>query len=99
MVTGEHRRFPYLTFLDLAVTQQAVRAIRIAPVLCGKRHAGCRGDALAQRARGHIDARSVVHIGMALKAAADMAKRRKLVLGEEPAFSENGVETGGAMTL
>ena len=99
VVAGEHRSLPHLAFLDLAIAQQAERTIRIAPVLGGERHAHRGGDALTQRASGHVDAGSVVHVGMALQVATNMAQGLKIIFGEEPALGEHGIQGRGAVTL
>ena len=68
-------------------------------MLGGNRHAHGGGDALAERAGGHIDARGVVHVGMTLQVAADMAQRLEILLGEEPTLGEHGVQARSAMAL
>ena len=99
LVAGKHGGLPDLALLALAVAQQGVGAIVIAPVLGGNGHAHGGGDALAERTGGHVDARGVVHVGMALQVAADMAQRLEILLGEESALGEHGVQTRRAVTL
>nr|APO35108.1 FtsX-like permease family [uncultured bacterium] len=60
---------------------------------------GAGGDALTQRASGHVDAGSVVHVGMALQVATNMAQGLKIIFGEEPALGEHGIQGRGAVTL
>ena len=48
LVAGEHGSLPDLALLALAIAQQGVRAISIAPVLGGNRHTHGGGDALAK---------------------------------------------------
>ena len=99
LVAGKHGGLPDLALLALAIAQQGVRAVSITPVLGGNRHAHGGGDALAQRAGGHIDARGVVHVGMTLQVAADMTQRLEVLLGEEPALGEHGVQTRSTVAL
>ena len=99
VVAGEHGRLPHLALLALAVAQQRVDAVAVTPVLCGERHSDRGGDTLTERSGRHVDARRVIHIGMALQAAADMTERLELLLGKEPAFGEHGVECRSAMSL
>ena len=68
-------------------------------MLGGNGHAHGGGDALAERAGGHVDARGVVHVGMALQVAADVAQRLKILLGEEPTLGEHGVQTRRTVAL
>ena len=68
-------------------------------MLGGKRHSNRSGNALAERAGGHVNARGVVHIGVALQTAANMTERLELLLAEEPALGKHGVEGGGAVAL
>lgn len=48
---------------------------------------------------GHVDARGVIHVGMALQVAADVAQRLEILLGEESALGEHGVQARRAVTL
>ena len=99
LVAGKHGGLPDLALLALAVAQQGVGAIVVAPVLGGNGHTHGGGDALAERTGGHVDARGVVHVGMALQVAADVAQRLQVLLGEEPALGEHGVQTRRAVAL
>ena len=99
LVAREHGGLPDLALLDLAVTKQAVGAIGIAPVLGGERHAHGSRDALAQGAGGHVDARGIVHVGVALKVAADMAQGLEVLLGEEATLGEGRIQRGSAVAL
>ena len=74
VVAGEHRGLPHLTLFDLAVAQQDVRAISVAPVLGGKCHANASRDALTEGTGGHVNTRRVIHVGMTLQMAADVAQ-------------------------
>ena len=99
LVAGKHGGLPDLALLALAIAQQGVRAVSIAPVLGGNRHTHGGRDTLAERAGGHVDARGVVHVGMTLQVAADMAQRLEVLLGEEPALGEHGVQARSAVAL
>ena len=99
LVAREHRGLPDLALLDLTVAEDGVGTVVLVPVLGGERHAHGSADALAERAGGHVDARGVVHVRVALQAAADVAQRLELLNGEEPAARENGVERGGRVAL
>ena len=99
LVAGKHGGLPDLAFLALTIAQQGVRAVSIAPVLSGNGHAHGGGNALAERASGHVDARGVVHVRVTLQVAANMAQRLEVLLGEEPALGEHGVQARSAMTL
>jgi hypothetical protein len=68
-------------------------------VLGGNGHAHGGGDALAERTGGHVNARSVVHVGMTLQVAADVAQRLKILLGEEPTLGEHSVQTRCTVAL
>ena len=48
VVARKHSGLPHLALLNLAVAQQGIGAIDIAPMLSGKRHSHGSGDALAK---------------------------------------------------
>jgi hypothetical protein len=99
VVAGEHGRLPHLALLALAVAQQRVDAVAVTPALCGECHSNRGGDTLTERSGRHVDARRVIHIGMALQAAADTTERLELLLGKEPALGEHGIERRSAVSL
>ena len=68
-------------------------------MLSGKRHSNCSRDALTERAGGHVDARRVIHIGMALQAAADMAERLELFDGKIAAIRQHRIQPRRRVTL
>ena len=68
-------------------------------MLGGNGHAHGGGDALAERTGGHVNARGVVHVGVTLQGAADVAQRLEILLGEESALGEHGVQTRRAVAL
>ena len=60
IVSREHSRFPDLAFFDLAVAQQAVGCVIFIVQLGAESNTVGNRDALAQRARGNINARALV---------------------------------------
>ena len=99
MVAGKHGRLPHLALLALTVAQQRVDTVAVAPVLSGKRHSNCSRDALTERSGGHIDARGVVHVGMALQSAANMAERLELFDGKIAAICQHRIQARRRVTL
>ena len=95
----EHGSLPYLPFLAFAVAEQGEHGLRLAVQLETGRGARRDGQALAERARGHLDARHEVRVGMALQARAQLAQREQLLAGEVARLGEHGVQSRSRMAL
>ena len=96
---SEHHRFPDLTLGNFAVAQDRIDAVVLARDLAGQRHADGNGDALAQRAGGHIDAGDVFHFHMAGHMAVDAAEHLEILDREEAAQRQRRVNGGRAVAL
>src|SRR5262249_61790187 len=79
---SRHGRLPHLTFLDLAVAENAVHAIRLAAETKAERHPQRDRQALAERARGRLDPGQHRSIGMTLERAAELAQRNQALFGK-----------------
>lgn len=77
-VSGKHRCFPYLPFLNLAVSEQRIDTVAVIAELCGKRHADSHGNPLPQRAGRSVNAWRMLYAWVALQMGADMAQRRQV---------------------
>ena len=98
-LVGRHRRLPDLALGDLTVAQDGVDAEALLRLLAGQRHADGNGDALAQRAGGHIDAGVIVHLDVAGHVAVDAAEHLQVLDREEAAQREDRIERRGTMAL
>ena len=96
---GKHQRFPNLTLFDLPVAQNGVDAIILLVELAGERHAAGGGDALAERAGGHIDAGDSLHIGMTLEHRMGLTQTLELFLIEKAAQSQNRIQRRSRMAF
>ena len=96
---GEHGRLPYLALLAFAVAQQGEHAGVVAVEAQAAGHAGGDGEALAEGAGGHLDARAQLGVGVALQPAAQLAQGHELLAREEPGVSQHGVEGRGRVAL
>ena len=74
IVGGEHESLPALALFHLTVTEDGVDIDGLAAVLCAQSHAAGGRHALTQTAGGHIHARGLVHVGVALQIAADLTQ-------------------------
>ena len=92
----EHGSLPYLPFLAFAVAEQGEHALRLAVQLETGRGARRDGQALAERARGHLDARHEVRVGMALQSRAQLAQREQLLAGEVARLASTAYKAGAA---
>ena len=72
---GEKRHFPYLTLVQLAVTEDKIGVIRIAVHFHAHRNACGSGRALTQRAGAHINAGSVVAVCVARQIGMRLVER------------------------
>ena len=99
IVGGEQHGLPHLALGDLAVTQQRIDIDVLAQVLGALGHTRSGGDALAQRAGGHIHAGNGIHIGMALEIAVDMPQGGQVLHGEEAPVSKRGIQARSGMAL
>ena len=99
VLIGGHHGLPDLTLGDLAVAKNGVDTIILLCDLTGQRHADGDGDALAQRAGGHIDAGDVFHFHMAGHMAVDAAEHLEILDREEAAQRQHRVHGGGAVAL
>ena len=94
ILVGSHHGFPDLTLGNFAVAQDRIDAVVLARDLAGQRHADGNGDALAQRAGGHIDAGDVFHFHMAGHMAVDAAEHLKILNREEAAQRQHRIYSG-----
>ena len=88
-----------LALFHLTVTEDGVDIDGLAAVLCAQRHAAGGRHALTQTAGGHIHARSLIHVGVALQVAADLAQGLEVFHREEPALGQRGVKCRSRMAL
>ena len=96
---GEHESLPALALFHLTVTEDGVDIDGLAAVLCAQSHAAGGRHALTQTAGGHIHARSLIHVGVALQVAADLAQGLEVFHREEPALGQRGVKCRSRMAL
>ena len=96
---GGHGGLPYLAFGQLAVTQNGIYAVGLFVQLAGQSHTHGGRNALTQRAGGHIHAGNVHHVGVAGHMGVNGAETGQFLHGEEAAQGQNGVQSGGAVTL
>ena len=68
MVASKHSSLPDLALFNLAVAQKCVDAVVLVELLTSKRHTNSGRNALAQGTGAHINARSIVHVWVTLKA-------------------------------
>ena len=94
-----HEGLPDLALFDLAVAQDGVDTVVLLVHLAGQSHANSSGDALTQRAGGHVNALDVVHLSVAGHVAVNAAEELQILLGEEAALCQDGIQSGGAVTL
>ena len=99
ILAGSHHGLPDLTLCHFAVAEDGVDAVILAGLLAGQRHADRRGDALTERARGHIDAGNVLHLDVAGHVAVDAAEHVQLLDREEAAQRQHRVQCRGAVAL
>ncbi len=96
-VACKHRRFPDLSFLNLAVAEDGIYTV-IRPVeLCAERHPDCRGNALPQRACTHINTGDFIHIRMPLQIAVRLAERLDIRLREKALECKRRIHCGRGM--
>ena len=96
---GKHTGLPHLSLLNLTITQQGVDPGGFALVLQSQRHTAGAGNALSQRAGGHIHPGNGIHIGMALKVGINMPQGGQILHREEAPIGQSRVQAGGRMTL
>ena len=97
---GHVGALPAHALLELAVAADAVDVIVLPLGPARQSHAGGDGDAVAQRAGGHVHAHSAVHRGVALEGAAQLAQIEVLHLGLEVApLVEGGIVDGTGVAL
>ena len=96
---GCHAGLPDLTLLNLAVTQQCVDPVGLAGVLGCQSHAGGNGNALTQRASGHIHAGNHIHVGVTLQVGVNVTEGEQVFHREETTVGQYRVQTGGGVTL
>ena len=99
MVTCKHGSLPDLALFNFAVAQECVDAVVLVELLASKRHTNSGRNALTQGAGAHINARSIVHVWVTLKARVERTESLELLLGEETALSQNAVECRSNVTL
>ena len=96
---GEHGRLPDLAFLRLAVADERVDRRAVVLKLRAERNAHGAGEALAERAGGHVDAGGEVHVAVAGQMRAALVEGEQLGLGEVAAVGERGVHRGAGVAL
>ena len=99
MVASKHGGLPDLALFDFAVAQKCVDTVVLVELLASQRHTNGGGNALAQGAGTHVNARRIVHVWVTLKARVKRAESLKLLLGEEAALGQNAVERWGNVAL
>ena len=99
IVGGKHEGLPALAFLHLAVAHDGKDVDGLARVLGTQGHAAGGRDALAQAAGGHIHARGLVHVGVALQIAADLAQGLEVFHREVTALGQRCIQCRGGMAL
>ena len=99
LVSREHRSFPHLALLAFAVTHEGEHRRLRTVELQAERHAGSDREALAERARRCLNARKLPAIGMALKAAVQLAQRGELFFREVASLGKRGVKRRCRMAL
>ena len=96
---GEHGGLPDLALGQLAVAQQGVDVEVLPQVLGALGHPGGGGEALAQRAGGHVHAGDGVHVGVPLEEGVDVPQPGQLLHREVAPQRQGGVEPGGGVAL
>ena len=99
IVGGKHERLPALALFHLAIAKDGVDIDRLFADLCAQSHAAGGGHTLTQTAGGHIHARRLIHVGVALQVAADLAQGLEVFHREEPALGQRSVERRGGVAL
>src|SRR5579883_3157668 len=94
-----HERLPDLAFLQLAVAEDAIGPVILLVELGGQRHADGHRKPLAERPRGHLDARQALAVGMALQRAAELAQGHELGARKVAGVSHRRVERRAAVAL
>ena len=99
IVGGKHERLPALALFHLAIAKDGVDIDRLFADLCAQSHAAGGGHTLTQTAGGHIHARRLIHVGVALQVAADLAQGLEVFHREEPALGQRSVERRSGVAL
>ena len=97
--SGKHRCLPDLSFLDLTVAQKGKYPIIFSVHFSGQRHTNSCGNSLSKRTAGHIYARNVFHIRMALQIRAQMTQSYKILLREITSLCQCRIKSRRVMTL
>ena len=87
----EHGSLPYLALLDLTVAQQGISAVILAGHFGRQRHTHCGRHALAQRTAGHIHARNVLSVRMALEIRAYFPKGFQILHREKASVCQRRI--------
>ena len=99
VVCGKHEGFPALALFHLAVAQDGVDVDGLTGVLGTQCHAAGGRHALTQTAGGHIHARGLVHVGVALQIAADLTQGLKVFHREIAALCQRCIQCRCCMAL
>ena len=99
VIPGKHKGFPDLSFLNLAVPEQRIDAMRFMLEFCGKRHADGCGNTLSERARTHVHARNVFSVGMSLQTGAERSECAQFLCRKKPAHGQRAIIGGRGMSL
>src|SRR6185369_10808334 len=94
-----HRGLPHLTFLDLAVAEDAVDARLHVGELLAERQSERDREPLAERPGGGLGTRQRRPIRMTLERRAELAQREQLLLREVAGSRHHGVERGDRVPL
>ena len=94
-----HESLPNLALGDFAVAQDGVDAVIPVVELAAQSHTDSGGNALAQRAGGHIDTGNVVHFHVAGHMGVNAAELLQALHGEEAPQGQRGIQSGRAVAL
>ena len=99
IMSGKHRCLPYLTLLALPVTENRVNTVILFIHLTGKSHTASRGEAESERACGHINTGSTLHIRVTLEIRGRFSESFKIFLGEISTLRKSCVKHGSRVTF
>ena len=99
MGSGKHRCLPYLSFLNLAITQKRVHTIILIRKFCGKCHTYSNRNALSQRSAGSVNSRCMLDTWMSLQVGSDMAQCQKVFYWEISSVRKCGIKPRCGVSL
>ena len=95
----KHSRLPYLTFLNLTISQESIYSVSFIAEFCRKCHTYCCGDSLSQRTTRHINTRDMFHIRMSLQIRSKMTKCLQIFFREISSLSQCRVKSRCCMSF